>query len=527
MSPDNPYLVQVERVLPRVLALFDTNPLSPTFGMGDRYYWAWKLIDFGNGTFQGAANGLSRLLAAGLLPAGLAAERIESRIDAMFAGAERLRRRNGSLEEAFPYESSFCVTALVAYDLLSAVENLGPRLTAERRERYLGVVRPMVRFLQTADETHAFISNHLATGAAALTKWTLLTNEPGEARGKALLERIVAGQSAEGWYREYEGADPGYQSLATYYLADLHRMRPSWGLADSLRSSLRFLAHFAHPDGSFGGLYGSRNTRFLVPAGVEALAQEFPEAAALGRFARQGVAGRRFVVLETFDEPNLVPHFNAYCWAAVLAAGASLPASPAALPHEAPAFSRQRFDQAGIVVENHAGGYLVVNWRKGGVCRFAPKNGAPAVVNAGVAARTSDGRTHTTQAFDAQNRFRVEDNGDLTVEAPVTPMPTARPTPYNFIVLRLLNVTLMRVPSLNELIKKLLVRLVILGSRTQGPVNVRRIRVTGNGVDIQDAWAGPDQGYRRLDAADFSALHMASQGYWQQDDDADITARRG
>ena len=38
---------------------FDNDQTSLSYGMGDRYHWAWGLIDFGNGTFQGAAHGLA------------------------------------------------------------------------------------------------------------------------------------------------------------------------------------------------------------------------------------------------------------------------------------------------------------------------------------------------------------------------------------------------------------------------------------------------------------------------------------
>ena len=207
MSGHNAPLEQVHEVLPRLLALYDTNPASTTYGQGDRYRWAWKLIDFGNGTFQGAAHGLARLLRHRLLPEWLAENAARRRIDAMFHGAAALMRSNGSLEEAFPYESSFCVTALVAYDLLSAVEQLKP--ATGTRADWLAIVRPMIRFLQGAEESHAFISNHLATGAAALCKWSALTGEPGREQGRSLVASIVAEQHEEGWFREYQGADPG------------------------------------------------------------------------------------------------------------------------------------------------------------------------------------------------------------------------------------------------------------------------------------------------------------------------------
>ena len=45
MTENNPYLHQIKNVLPRILALYDSNPISPFHGLGDRFFWAWKLID--------------------------------------------------------------------------------------------------------------------------------------------------------------------------------------------------------------------------------------------------------------------------------------------------------------------------------------------------------------------------------------------------------------------------------------------------------------------------------------------------
>ena len=110
----NPYLEEIHANLPRLLALFDNDQTSLSYGMGDRYHWAWGLIDFGNGTFQGAAHGLARLWSAGLWPYPTSRSLFLERINAMIEAASKLIRRDGSLEEAFPHEGSYCVTALVA-----------------------------------------------------------------------------------------------------------------------------------------------------------------------------------------------------------------------------------------------------------------------------------------------------------------------------------------------------------------------------------------------------------------------------
>src|SRR5207253_7327847 len=74
--------------------------------------------------------------------------------------------------------------------------------------------------------------------------------------------RILAAQSREGWYEEYGGADPGYQTHATLYLARIWQQTRDVALLDSLRRSLAFLKHFIHPNGTLGGEHASRNTEF-------------------------------------------------------------------------------------------------------------------------------------------------------------------------------------------------------------------------------------------------------------------------
>ena len=524
---------------------------SPTYGQGDRYRWAWKLIDFGNGTFQGAAHGLARLLAHDLLPEYLPASSVMNRIDTMFHGAESLRRANGSMEEAFPYESSFCVTALVAYDLLTAIELLDTRIEPKQRLRYLSVVQPMIAFLHCADETHAFISNHLATAAAALYKWSALTGKDGGKRGKEILNRILKKQSKEGWFREYEGADPGYQTLCTYYLADLHRLRPDLHLHEPLSKSIHFLWYFAHPDGSFGGYYGSRNTRFYYPAGVEYLADEIPEAAVLSAFMRNSILHQTTVTLDTIDEPNLVPMFNAYCWAAELFESRNeydaVPLQPLSdegvkvssndipplrgvggcqtwannsipqLPCLDNKSWRKMLTDAGLVVEKRPEYYCVISTHKGGVCYYF--RGGETRIDTGVAACDKNGRFYSTQAYQTDNEV-IWKKDTVSIISRFVRMRKQLPTPIQFIILRILNVTLMRSRTVGNWVKNALVQLLITGNKQVFARNCRTI-VFSEKCEIRDEWLDNHVGLQRVEMnSPFSAIHMASQGYWQRQDDS-------
>jgi hypothetical protein len=516
----NPYLELVRQNLPRILALFDTDRTSHSHGMGDRYYWAWGLIDFGNGTFQGTAHGLARLWSAGLWPFATPAPQFFARIDSMFAATSLLTRRDGSLEEAFPNEGSYCVTALVAFDLLCALDLLRAELDDRTAQRWQAAVAPLVCYLVKADETHAFISNHLATAVAALNRWHRLTGDAvAERRARELLDRILSHQSEEGWFQEYEGADPGYQTLCTYYLADVHHLRPDWLLLEPLRASFRFLWHCAHPDGSFGGLYGSRCTRFYYPAGVEALAAEIPEAAALADFMAESIGSGTVVTLAAIDEPNLIPTFNAYCWAAVLAAEtrrSPAGATQLTLPALDPAPLRREYPAAGLLIDRGIRHYTVIGTRKGGVV-YHFVAGRSVVCDGGVVVADPGGRLGSSQAYAEATTVDTFD-GQVEIRAALVPMPKRLPSPAQFLVLRLLCLTLFSIPSLRERVKQLLVRLLISTPRPWPAWNLRRVTL-GEGLQVTDTPQLP-AGYRQFSSDGlFVPIHMASQGYWQRQDD--------
>lgn len=487
--------------------------------MGDRYHWAWGLIDFGNGTFQGAANGLVRLWQVGIWPYKTDSTLFLNRIDTMFMAAGQLTRRDGSLEEAFPSEGSYCVTALVAFDLLCALDLLQSVIDTERHESWQSQITPMVRYLIQADETHALISNHLATAVAALARWHRLTGDSrAQEKARCLLGRILEHQSAEGWFKEYEGADPGYQTLCTYYLADVHRVRPDWELAEPLRRSLAFLWHFAHPDGSFGGLYGSRCTRFYYPAGVLELAEEIPEAKALADFMEISISRQRVVALSAMDEPNLVPMFNAYAWAAeILHTRQTRSASTEVLlPALNPEPMRKHFPHAGILIDRGPKHYTLVNTHKGGVLYHFFTGQAP-LIDAGVVVKDPKGRLGSTQGYSPNNSVKI-DGDRVEIGANVTAMTKQLPGSAQFLILRLLSLTLFRIGPLREWIKRLLVHFLITRRHVWPVTNTRSIHL-GRDLTVRDS-PTLAVGYRlQPNPGLFVPIHMASQGYWQFQDE--------
>lgn len=518
---DSSYLVEINRNLPRLLALFDNDPTSSSHGVGDRYHWAWGMIDFGNGTFQGAVHGMARLWRAGQWPYSTPRAKFVERIDSLFEAAGRLTRKNGSLEEAFPHEGSYCVTALVAFDLLCAIDLLNTDVSDAQKKRWQTIIKPMIQYLIHADETHAFISNHLATAVAALLRWhSLIGDKAAESKAGVLLEKILHHQSDEGWFKEYEGADPGYQTLCTYYLADVHQLRPDLGLIEPLRRSIQFLWHFAHPDGSFAGLYGSRNTRLYYPAGVLALANDIPEAAALSSFMVRSIEGQRVVTLSAMDEPNFIPMFNAYAWAAAMSKDLTAIEHATLLAPNLPCQDAQllriSFPLAGLWLDRGPTHYTVINTHKGGVV-YHFRKGHPPLIDAGVVVCDSEGHYGSSQAYELHNN--AHQHGDqLEVTAAITSMTKQLPRPFQFMILRGLCLTAFKIAPLREWIKKQLVKMLIT-RRHRWPVkNLRNIRF-GEALTVEDKTFLP-AGYQRVDnVGAFVSIHMASQGYWQMQDE--------
>ena len=288
----------------------------------------------------------------------------------------------------------------------------------------------------------------------------------------SLVDRIVSHQHEEGWYLEYEGADPGYQSLATYYLADVAMIGSADGLMDSLERSTEFLARCVHPDGSFGGHYGSRNTRFYVPGGFHLLAPYSTTAAAIARRMAASVAAQSVVTLSALDAPNRSPVFNSYC----LAATTPIPTSATGqlLPSDGGAEERVVLPGAGLLIDKGSRHYTIVSMNKGGVVQHYV-DGRQAIVDCGAVYRDRRGRIGSTQAYDVTPDWRL-DGEHLEITSSVSTALTETPSPLQFAVLRLAAITVLRSRTVREWVKRRLVsRLITRPSLWETDQRTRRL----------------------------------------------------
>jgi hypothetical protein len=239
----------------------------------------------------------------------------------------------------------------------------------------------------------------LADGALISRDTSLLT------RARARLRRLLACQDEEGWFRDPSGPDVGRLSLIVDALARVHRQTGWEEVADPLRKALRFLLHFVHPDGSVGGCYNAGQTPFFSPYGVELLASDVPDAAALALVARRQCARLAEGCPPAWpDDPVLLMGSRV----ALAAAHASATLS-ATYQYPCDTVGTTRFPHAGLTIFSTRAYHAVVSGLKGGAFHATWRDDGARLEDAGVMVAFAR-RTLTSNRWDLRTRQIVSDS---------------------------------------------------------------------------------------------------------------------
>ena len=503
-----------EQITNACLHLFseiNRDPTSSAYGCFDRRYWAWKLTDFPEATFQRNLSALGWYLQQ---------QRSENHgqfiVEIIKSGLEfafKLQHRDGSFDQAYPHEHSFGATGFLLPDLITAYQGIRLECGDSEMQLFEAGLRRAAEFLTKSSEQHSLISNHLAGAALGLFKSGDIFNETRYTnQAQVLLDLILSNQSHEGWFPEYGGADPGYQTLCMHYLAQIYILNPSEELKKALEKSLDFLKYFAHPDGTFGGEYGSRRTEIYYPGGVALLANEFPDAASLNKYMLASIEAGNTVTLSDVDLGNTAPLLTSYILA--VDSGTSIK-NPRALPFQEMVLNKD-FPQAGFAVRSRQNYYLILGASNGGVAKvFNKKSGNLVFDDCGVYGVTEKRIKLTTQSTQLDNLLHTS-NDSLECRSGFYSIKDSIPNPLNYLVLRLMNLTLMRIGFLNELVKRLMVRVLVKNNTRINLSRTRILKLNPQSIDIADTFTNPgkvqlkwlSQGFK------FTAIHMASARYF-------------
>ncbi|NJN60314.1 MAG: hypothetical protein HC795_01135 [Coleofasciculaceae cyanobacterium RL_1_1] len=262
--------------IPRILTLLDRNPHSPTYGCFDRNFWHYKIVDFPSGMSQEFVWPLALVYQLDLPDNPYYQQAsIRNWVAAGILYAARSAHPDGSCDDYFPFEraggaTAFSLLACVESYTLLKLDNAEMRVFFEHRADWLA-----------HHNESGQLTNHQALIVLCLELVGRLNRTSKWSRAKATrLDRVLEWQNSEGWFTEYEGCDPGYHSLTIWCLArllDLHaiddeRLRPA------LIKAIELASQFVHPDGTYGGEYGSRNTYNFFPHGFELAGRWMPTA---------------------------------------------------------------------------------------------------------------------------------------------------------------------------------------------------------------------------------------------------------
>jgi hypothetical protein len=502
---------QVRQACRHLLSEINRDPATPTYGCFDRRYWAWKLVDFPEATYQrNLAN-----LAWYMQNSGEDAdpEVIKQAVIAGLRYSARIQHRDGSFDQAFPFERSFGATGFLLPDLIKAYDAVKEFYTEKEKCSIEDSLKRSADFLCRSAERHGLISNHLAGASLGLYKAAdLFEASVYRAHAEQLLELILANQSPEGWFPEYGGADPGYQTLSMHYLSQIYRLAPSEELKTALDRSLDFLQYFVHPDGSFGGEYGSRRTEVYYPGGIALLSMEFPLASAIHEYMRKSIGNLATVTLVDIDMGNMAPLLSS----TILSLQApSKNDSGERLPFEQDEQARV-FRNAGIAIRGNNRYYAILGVSNGGVFKvFDKRSKNIANDDCGALVELGSGKLASTQFSNINNRLD-ENESRIICDTSFYRVSHSQLNPWNILVLRLMNLTVMRFSILNEWIKKMLVDLLIKPSRQIPLRREREVVFKENEIIVKDTFCLDSQFpiEKMRQGIKFNSIHMASSRYY-------------
>lgn len=444
--------------IPKILTLLDRNPHSRTYGCFDRNFWHYKIIDFPSGMAQEF-----------VWPLALAHEvnvpdnsyyqhpAIKEWVQAGIAFAARSAHADGSSDDYFPYEraagaSAFSLLACVeSYRLLGLVDYEALRFF-ERRANWLA------NHYESGQ-----LANHEALIILALERLgNLLQTSKWRRIQGTRLDRLLSWQTEEGWFREYEGCDPGYHTLTLSCLAELDRLKPDDRVKNAIAKGVELASHFIHPDGTYGGEYGCRNTYNFFPHGFELAGKWLPEALRINDQFLQGIKNG---LGPCYADDHIIGH---HAWNYLLAWQDFVSDRPQPLPRDVASLWLK---DAQILIKRRPGVELYMGLNKGGVFKIF-RNNKLVISDTQISLQISKGKNLKNAVSHLIEPYQVKvEQDEITIEGQLGWAKQTQMSPLKLILLRVVMLTFGR--FFPNLIRKMLQKMLITGKQ-DAPFHFRR-----------------------------------------------------
>lgn len=248
---------------PRILGLCDRESLSKTFGCCDRNYWHYRLLDLPNARLQEVCWYLALLYKHSF---GGSRYHQNPTLITWIQGMIRfwLKHRNadGSVNEVYPFERSFCATSFSALSVTESLLLLDGQLTADR-----DALIKTGKWLAANNNPTVF--NQEAASLVALHNLARLTGDKtflcAAAKRK---DSILHAQHPKGYFPEYGGMDIGYLSISLGLLALYVEKTGDADIRAACQKAVAFMEPLIGEDGRYDATQTSRRTQYLYPSGL-------------------------------------------------------------------------------------------------------------------------------------------------------------------------------------------------------------------------------------------------------------------
>ena len=478
-------LGELDTAARRATALMDRTVGSTTYGCADRSYWYYRTItNFPGATWQQVMVGFAALFVADHPknkrhrdPKTLYLAR------AALEGWIAQQKRNGSFDEWYLNEQSFCPTAITSAGVALTLKLLAEDLPQETAQAGLESLARAGHWLN--DRYNAEVMNQNLAAAAALNGLASISGEDGwhDAADK-MLGRIRKDQKSEGWLPEYGGADLGYSTLALDFLAMSDFFDDRGQARDIAKGLIGFLDRMQGQGPAMPGRLGSRGTSHQFALGATFFSGDDKRAARLaGRWLEAFRAGHAPRPSDMDD--RYFAYFSFPQWALTTLAHETMDG----LPAEASSGGEAPTDltKSGFHIARRTGWSATLSRRLGGALAFETPMQPPRY-HLGYLIEMANGRLYASSAWDGTTALEpVSPKDGATTVAPFKAISTGIPLKRLMVPFQA-TVSLLKTASLAAKFQNV-IKSRMVSPRSTLPLKLeRRIVIGKDDVTVEDTF---------------------------------------
>ena len=490
--------------IPKIITQIDRDENSTTYGSCDRNHWHLKIRDFTSAILQ--QSGLALAIIYDLnFEGNIYYENINIKkwAKATVYYWAKIQLKDGSYNEYYPWEHGFPPTAFSLYGSCEIYKRLGMN-----DNNLISKFNNTGKYLINHVEEKAF--NQEIASIAGLYSLYTITKEKWVLDGlNVKLERVMSLQSSEGWFPEYGGADLGYLSVALDMLSEYFYMSNDARVKEPLNNVIEFIQYFVHPDATVGGEYGSRNTTYFLPNGLEVMAEAGNKAANAIKNKLYGNTSDYNYFMDSVDD-RYFSHYLMHSFLRAMEKESKFSGETSnivQLPYE---YNHEKyFEESGLVTVRNNNFYAVVSLRKGGLIKVF-KNDEEVFIDCGYRVDYGKGSVAATNWLDPSYKVNCK-NKSCSVSGNFNKIGLKVSTPILHIGLRVVAFIL------GNKIISLLKKKIIFVDKHCDILFSREIKLEEDEIIIHDKFKSPsDVNITR--ASNMSLRHVASGKFYMKSD---------